>query len=259
MEMIRVAPPQRVRPAGIPIITKMDLETNVTAAKTIAIVEDEVDQLRNCADALSARGYQVQTYSSRAEALRGFERKLPDMAILDIVLGDDHEGGYEVCRHLLRRQHDLPVIFLSALSDDIHQVAGLKMGAWDYQTKPVSFVILAEKVSTLFRLRDRGPASDSSSLLRLGDLTVDEDGVEARWKGERLDLTLTEFRVLVALAHRAGRVATYESLMESSLEAIVTRNTVNTHIMRLRKKLQAIDSGFASIRNEYGLGYRWVD
>ena len=229
------------------------------SARTIAIVEDDPDQLRNCADALESFGYRTEGYGSRAEALRGFDRRLPDLAVLDIMLGEDRDGGYELCRELVRRRPDLPVIFLSALDDVVSQVAGLKLGAWDYQTKPVSFRYLGEKNATLFRIHDRDPAAAPAAPIRVGSLSVDEEAVEARWKGTPLPLTLTEFRILAALARHPGRVATYEFLMESTLEAVVTRNTINTHVTRLRRKLREADTGFASIRNEYGLGYRWVE
>ncbi len=124
----------------------------------------------------------------------------------------------------------------------------------------MSLRFLAEKVAILLRLAGKAARSDpGDSLRRVGELALDGSRMRVHWQDRALELTLTEFRILEALVTRPGHVASYEQLMESAKQGIVTRNTVNTHIMRLRKKLQAIDSGFASIKNEYGLGYRWVD
>lgn len=227
---------------------------------TIALVEDDPDQRENCSDALAAHGYRVTAYAAREEAIAGFDRDPPDLSILDVILGDEVNGGFDLCRDLLARVPDHPVIFLTTRVDEISQVSGLTLGAWDYLSKPVSLRVLAEKVATLLRLAEgRAAREPVESIVAVGDLTLDGDRMQVRWRGRRLDLTLTEFRVLEALVRRPGRVATYEALMESAQQGVVTRNTVNTHILHLRKKLKAVDPEFDRIANEYALGYRWVD
>lgn len=229
-------------------------------SQRIALVEDEPDQRANCADALRARGYRVDASPGRREALESFDRSQPDLTILDVILGDEVNGGFDLCRDLLARVPDHPVIFLTTRADEISQVSGLTLGAWDYLSKPVSLRVLAEKVATLLRLAERRvePAG-GECIHRVGDLSLDESRMCVRWRDAALDLTLTEFRILEALVRRPGRVATYEQLMESAKQGVVTRNTVNTHVLHLRKKFRALDPGFDRIGNEYALGYRWRD
>src|SRR5210317_821280 len=106
--------------------------------KTIAIVEDDPDQRENYRDAITKKGYLVRAYGSRAEALAGFEQALPDLAILDIILGDEIDAGFELCRDLLARRPSLPVLFLTERIDEIDKISGLRLGAWDYLPKPIS-------------------------------------------------------------------------------------------------------------------------
>jgi two-component system OmpR family response regulator len=229
-------------------------------SRCIALVEDEPDQRANCADALRGHGYRVDLYAGRAEALRGFERVRPDLTILDVILGDEPRGGFDLCRDLLARAPDHPVIFLTTRVDEISQVSGLTLGAWDYLSKPISLRVLVEKVATLLRLADgRAGASPRGEIRRVGPLRLDEGRMCVRWREQALDLTLTEFRILDALVRRPGHVATYEQLMESAKQGVVTRNTVNTHVLHLRRKFKAVDPDFDRIANEYALGYRWRD
>lgn len=224
----------------------------------IALVEDEPDQRANSADALRGRGYQVSAYASRAEALVAFDRRPPDLTILDVILGDEVNGGFDLCRDLLARVPDHPVIFLTTRVDEISQVSGLTLGAWDYLAKPVSLRVLGEKVATLLRLAaGRAQPAEADRVQRVGALTLDEGRMCVRWRDAALDLTLTEFRVLEALVRRPGRVVTYEQLMESAQQGVVSRNTVNTHVLHLRKKFKVLDAAFDRIGNEYALGYRW--
>lgn len=235
--------------------------------KTIAIVEDDPDQLHNYRDALIRRGYQVQTYSGRRQALAAFEQALPDMAILDIMLGEDFDGGFDLCRELLRRDPDLPVIFLTSRADDIDRISGLRMGAWDYQSKPVSLSYLAERVGSLFRILDRGSngaaghaddGDEPQSVRQLGDLRLDEQRIEVSWRDRLLGLTYTEFRLLQAIVDGSeGRGASYQQLVDATRQGVVENNTINTHVLHLRRKFRKLDSEFDCIRSVYGYGYRW--
>ena len=101
-------------------------------AKSIAIVEDDPDQRANYRDAITKKGYAVTAYASRSSALAGFERELPDLVILDIILGDEVDAGFQLCRDLLARAPSLPVIFLTERIDEIDKISGLRLGAWDY-------------------------------------------------------------------------------------------------------------------------------
>ena len=123
-------------------------------AKHIVIVEDDPDQRSNYADAITNKGYQVSAYGSREEALAGFDQALPDLAILDIILGDEVDAGFQLCRELLARSPSLPVIFLTERINEIDKISGLRLGAWDYLPKPISLEYLAERISALLRINE---------------------------------------------------------------------------------------------------------
>jgi DNA-binding response OmpR family regulator len=121
-------------------------------------------------------------------------------------------------------------------------------------------LLLAKKIETLLRVAHlRGTSPEIEEVVTVGDLVLDERRMEVSWKEAPLSLTLTEFRILEALASRPGMVATYNDLMEAAEQGVVNRNTVNTHIRNLRKKIQLVDPEFHHIANEYALGYRWVE
>jgi two-component system OmpR family response regulator len=194
--------------------------------KTIAVVEDEADQRDNYVDALSRQGYRVQALSGRDEALAAFSTELPDMAILDIMLGEDMDGGFDLCRELLLRNPELPIIFLTSRADDIDRISGLRMGAWDYQAKPVSLSYLAERVGSLFRIMEMKACATHSAHV-VGDLVLDEQRLEVRWQGQLLALTYTEFRLLQAIVDRSeGRGASYQELADATRQGVVENNTI---------------------------------
>ena len=227
---------------------------------TIAIVEDDPDQRENCADALTRRGYQVVAYGSRTEAQAAFDKNLPDLAILDIMLGDEQDAGFDLCRYLLARKPNLPIIFLTSRNDDLDRISGLRLGAWDYQTKPVSLGFLAERVSSLFRLQnihqENGKVTDAS---KIGDLTLDSERMQVAWQEQPLVLTFTEYSVLQELINKKDiRGASYDELSEATRQGVVENNTINTHILHLRNKFRAIDKDFDCIKSVYGFGYKWI-
>jgi two-component system, OmpR family, response regulator len=230
-------------------------------AKTIAIVEDDPDQRANYADAITKKGYRVFAFASRQEALAGFDEALPDLVILDIILGEEVDAGFQLCRDLLARSPSLPVIFLTERINEIDKISGLRLGAWDYLAKPISLDYLAERISSLLRINEvraeQGETRLSASARRIGDLTLDQDALLASWKGQRLDLSGTEFRMLAKLVRAPGHAVSYETLMNATMQSLVTNNTINTHMRNIRKKFEKIDKDFSAIKSEYGYGYRW--
>jgi two-component system OmpR family response regulator len=229
-------------------------------AKRIAIVEDDPDQRANYADAISKKGYTVNAYGSRSEALSGFDAELPDLVILDIILGEEIDAGFQLCRELLSREANLPVIFLTERIDEIDKISGLRLGAWDYLPKPISLDYLAERISSLLRIneaRDTPGAQRQSNAKTIGDLSLDQDALLVSWKGERIDLSGTEVRMLAKLVRVPGNAVSYETLMNATMQSLVTNNTINTHMRNIRKKFEKLDSNFACIKSEYGFGYRW--
>ncbi|WP_196138268.1 proteobacterial dedicated sortase system response regulator [Aliikangiella sp. G2MR2-5] len=227
-------------------------------AKRIALVEDEKAIRDNYATSLRKQGYEVITYSSKPEALKGFETRLPDLAILDVGLQDEPEGGFELCRYLRAQSTTLPIIFLTALDSEFDTISGLRLGADDYLTKDISLAQVLVRISTLFRRVDAMKATEAfeEELIEVSKLKLDINRFVASWSEQPLDITLTEFWILHALVKRPGHVKNRDQLMEAA-KAVVDDSTVTSHIKRLRKKFVALDETFDRIETVYGMGYRW--
>jgi len=228
-------------------------------AKTIAIVEDDPDQRSNYVDAITKKGYDVVAYSSREEALAGFERELPDLAVLDIILGDEVDAGFELCRDLLAKSPSMPVIFLTERITEIDKISGLRLGAWDYLPKPISLNYLAERISSLLRINAARieAGNNTSSAKIVGDMSIDQEALLVSWKEQPINLSGTEFRMLAKLVRVPGHAVSYDTLMNATMQSLVTNNTINTHMRNIRKKFEGIDPEFDGIKSEYGYGYRW--
>ena len=176
-------------------------------AKKIAIVEDDPDQRLNYSDAIAKKGYEVASHANRLEAIRAFDLELPDLAILDIILEDEIDGGFQLCRELLQRAPDLPIIFLTERIDEIDKISGLRLGAWDYLPKPISLDYLAERITSLLRISEaRGSleTKDKTTGRKIGELTLDQDALIVTWRNQRIDLSGTEFRMLAKLVRIPG-------------------------------------------------------
>jgi two-component system OmpR family response regulator len=223
----------------------------------IAIVEDEPAIRANYTDAFRAQGYEVAAFAGRAEALTAFRVRLPDLAVLDIGLGDDPDGGFALCRELRASSQTLPIIFLTARDSDFDTVAGLRMGADDYVTKSVSLPHLLARVSALFRRAEvaRVPPQSEDVLVR-ESLSIDLKRFTVAWRGRSVELTLTEFWMVHALAMFPGHVKNREQLMGEA-HVVVDDSTITSHIKRIRRKFAAVDPGFDRIDTVYGMGYRW--
>jgi len=227
-------------------------------SQRIAVVEDDPDQRENYIDALSNHGYEVSGYANRPEASRAFQARLPDLAILDIMLDDEMDGGFDLCRELRALSPNLPIIFLTSRDSDMDRVSALRLDAWDYLTKPVNLQYLAVRVSSLFRIVNalRSPRAEQNMLAR-GHLTIDLDGMTVSWRGTPVSLTLTEVWIVELLARRPGQVKSYDAIMQSTRQGYVEKNSINTYIRRIRRKFCAVEEGFDCIETVFGLGYRW--
>jgi len=226
-------------------------------SKKIAIVEDEPAIRENYTDTLRRQGYEVEGYATRVKALDAFRKHLPDLAILDIGLAGDPDGGYELCRELRALSPTLPIIFLTARDSDIDTVTGLRLGADDYLTKDISLPHLTARIAALFRRIEvlrQPPVQDQT--VDCGDLHIDQDRLTVTWQGKAVELTVTEFWIITALARRPGHVKTREQLMDEA-NIVVDSMTISTHIKRIRRKFHAIDPEFNAIDAVYGMGYRW--
>ncbi|HET9761969.1 MAG TPA: proteobacterial dedicated sortase system response regulator [Casimicrobiaceae bacterium] len=226
-------------------------------SRRIAIVEDEPAIRENYADVLRKHGYEVAGYARRADALAAFRTRLPDLAIVDIGLSDDIDGGFALCRDLRALSAGVPIIFLSARDSDFDVVAGLRLGADDYLTKDVSLPQLLARIAALFRRSDLANSpSGSEEIVERGRLALDLKRLTAHWAGTRVDLTLTEFWMVHALARFPGHVKDRDALMREA-EIVVGDSTITSHVKRIRKKFLALDAGFDCIETVYGMGYRW--
>jgi two-component system, OmpR family, response regulator len=228
-------------------------------SRRIAIVEDEPAIRANYADVLRRHGYEVAAYADRAAAMAAFRTRLPDLALIDIGLADDVDGGFALCRELRALSTSLPIVFLSARDSDFDIVAGLRLGADDYVTKDVSLPHLTARIAALFRRSDllAAPAAAEDVLVR-GPLALDLKRLSVEWTGRRVDLTLTEFWMVHALARHPGHVKDRDSLMRDA-RIVVDDATITSHVKRIRKKFVAVDPAFDRIDTVYGMGYRWKE
>lgn len=230
-------------------------------ARHIAIVEDEIALAHNYRDAFTRQGFSVSLYHSRRDALDAFARALPDLAIIDVGLGDDIEGGFELCRDLRARAPALPIIFLTARDSEFDVVSGLRLGADDYLTKDISQAHMLARVVALFRRVDalRNPAApEREEILERGPLRLNMDRMSAHWGDQSLDLTITELWIVYALAKHPGHVKNRQQLMDAA-NVVLDDNTITSHIKRIRKKFLRLDPAFDAVQTAYGMGYRWDD
>jgi two-component system, OmpR family, response regulator len=229
----------------------------MTASRLVAVVEDEAAIRDNYIAALRRQGYRVSGFASRQDALTSFRDRLPDLVIIDINLGAEVEGGFELCRDLRARSARLPIIFLTARESELDAVSGLRLGADDYLTKTISIDHLLARVATLFRRIDVLSSEDGASEpLTRGDLVLDRDRMSAMWKDQPVGLTLTEFWVVHALAQHPGHMRNREQLMKAA-NTVMDDSSVTSQIKRIRAKFTAVDPDFNAIETVYGMGYRW--
>jgi two-component system OmpR family response regulator len=229
--------------------------------QTIAIVEDDADQRRYYADALRAQDYNVREYEDRQQAIAAFDSALPDLAILDIALKSEVGGGYEICRYLKQRDAGLPIIFLTSRGDELDKIYGLQLGAWDYQTKPVSLEYLIVRIESFFQIKQSTSDANSNDsgndhYVKTGDLNINLKSMQCFWKQKEINLTPTEFSILAAMVETDEAVS-IDALIKATRQGVVEDNTINTHILHIRKKFKKIDADFHCIKTRYGFGYQW--
>ncbi len=229
---------------------------------TIALVDDDRNILTSLRMALESEGYNTQTYNDGASALDGLTGSPPDLAILDIKM--PRMDGMELLRRL-RQVTEMPVIFLTSKDEEIDELFGLKMGADDYIRKPFSQRLLVERVKAVLRRAQPREAAaaggDTAKILERGKLKLDSERHTCEWDGKNVTLTVTEFLILQALAHRPGVVKSRDALMDAAYDdqVYVDDRTIDSHIKRLRKKFKQVDDSFDVIETLYGVGYRFKE
>ncbi|MBE0681636.1 MAG: response regulator transcription factor [Anaerolineales bacterium] len=220
----------------------------------ILVVDDEPKVARLARDYLEKNGFRVLTAGDGQSALTMARREKPDLIILDLML--PQLDGREVCR-ILRRESDVPIIMLTALSEEIDQVTGLEIGADDYISKPFSVRALVARVRALLR-RTRGGVR-APSIIRIAGLVVDSEKYSITFNGNPIKLTPNEFKLLYLLASRPGQTLTREQLLDDLHGAASSIDrSVDSHIKNLRKKLESA-SGESMIETVYGIGYRFLN
>ena len=222
----------------------------------ILVVDDEPEAVELIEFNLNQAGFAVISAADGAEALNKARGTAPDLVVLDVMLPEI--TGLEVCK-MLRRDPitaAVPIIMLTAKAAEIDRVLGLELGADDYLTKPFSPRELVLRVKKLLL---RGQSSgEEKSVFKFGDLLIDNPRHIVSWKGKSIGLTATEFKLLVTLARRRGRVQSREQLLRDVWEYnnLVDTRTVDTHMRRLREKLGAAAKFLDTIR---GVGYRFIE
>src|SRR3990172_52139 len=220
----------------------------------ILIVDDEAKIVRLARDYLEKNGFRVIAASDGQSALTTARRERPDLIVLDLMLpGMD---GREVCR-ILRRESDVPIIMLTALSEEVDQVTGLELGADDYITKPFSPRALVARVRAMLRRVHGGVKTPA--IIRAGALEIDAEKYIVSLNGRQVHFTPNEFKLLYRLASRPGQTLTREQLLDDLRGAASSIDrSVDSHIKNLRRKLEA-ESKDQIIETVYGIGYRFID
>lgn len=226
-------------------------------SRTIAIVEDEPAIRANYAEALRRYGYAVSAYDNRIDALAAFAQRLPDLVLIDVGLGEEIEGGFDLCRDLRARSPSLPILFLTARDSDLDVISGLRLGADDYLSKAISLPQLTARVQALFRRLDAlGAPGAKESVFTLRGLKLELERMRVTWTNVEVALTVTEFWMVHALVRHPGHVKSRDQLMREA-QVVVDDATVTSHVKRIRRKFEALDVGFDEIETMHGAGYRW--
>jgi two-component system OmpR family response regulator len=219
----------------------------------VLVVDDEPNIRELVQVALRFHGCTVTTAAGGAEALRQAEALRPDLIVLDVVMpGMD---GFEVCRRLRAAGNEVPVIFLTARDTSSDTVTGLTLGGDDYVTKPFSVEALVARVRAVLRRASRPAAGGDDSVLRAGDLELDESRWSVRRAGVPVELSPTEFRLLAFLMRHQGRVLTRSQLLENvwGWDYAGQSQIVETYVSYLRRKLDPL--GPPLIHTQRGVGY----
>ncbi len=220
-------------------------------ANRVLVVEDEPDLSELLAINLRGEGYEVEQARDGGEALQAVERERPDLILLDLMM--PRLSGQQVAERLKQTPSTstIPIIMLTAMSDELDELKGLELGADDYITKPFSMSVVLARVGAVLRRAGKGAESKP---LTLGPLSIDEQIHLATLEGEAMKLTLTEFRLLAALVGAGGKVLSRRALISSAmgLGVTVTHRTIDVHMTSIRKKLGRHAPMVQTIR---GVGY----
>jgi len=227
------------------------------AVKTILVVDDEPEIVRLVRDYLEHSGFTVVTASDGPAALQTARTRRPDLVVLD--LGLPGLDGLDVTREL-RRNGTVPIVMLTARGDESDKLVGLELGADDYLTKPFSPKELVARVRAVLRRTES--AAHHAAVVRVGgDITLDADRMEVTVAGRRVELTSTEFDLLMTMARQPGRVFTRAQLLDAIHGVAVDsyERAVDAHIKNIRRKIEPDPHAPRYLTTVFGVGYRIAD
>ena len=222
----------------------------------VLVVEDDPAILRGLADNLTFEGYEVCTAIDGDSGYRAYANQHPNLIVLDLML--PRMSGLELCRKLRSEGAQIPILMLTAKSEESDRVLGLDLGADDYVTKPFSLRELLARVRAL--LRRAQPDAQLPDELRFGNVEIDFLRFEARRNGKPVEMTRKEYAILRLLASRSGRAVTRDELLNEvwGYEVYPVSRTVDNHVAGLRAKLEHDPARPQYIRTVHGIGYKFV-
>jgi DNA-binding response OmpR family regulator len=225
--------------------------------RSILVVDDEPEIVRLVRDYLERAGFHVDTATTGEAALRSARRQRPDLVILDLSLPD--LDGLDVARSL-RSEGDVPILMLTARTEEADRVAGLELGADDYVVKPFSPREIVARVRAILRRSDSARAG--GAMVRVGDaITLDVPRMEAIVDGRRVELTATEFELLVHMARQPGRVFTRAQLLDAVHGVAVEsyERAIDAHVKNIRRKIETDPRAPRHLQTVFGVGYRLAE
>jgi DNA-binding response OmpR family regulator len=222
---------------------------------TILVVDDEPDLVELIAYNLSQQGHTVISAGNGVEAIELAKSRQPDLVVLDVMMPE--LNGIEVARRLRSQTEtaSLPIIMLTAKTDEVHEIEGLDAGADDYVTKPFSMQVLVARIEAMARRTGGSSSSGRETVISLGAVNIDLDEHQVSVDERPISLTITEFRLLSTLFSNEGKVMTRPALISSAIGpgVTVTERTIDVHVTALRKKIAPYSGMISTVR---GVGYR---
>jgi len=225
--------------------------------KLIAIVDDEPDIVELVTFHFKKAGFRVEGFFDAEGFFEYLDTHIPDLIVLDLMLPDT--DGFEICKYLKKKDEFamIPIIMLTARTEEVDKVVGLELGADDYVTKPFSTKELVARVKAVLRRQEKKAATEK---IHIGDMVViDLEKYEVTVEGNKIELTPTEFRILRLLSSKKGRVFTRSQILDylwGQDKAVVSDRTIDVHIKNLREKM---GKAAEFIRNVRGIGYKLAE
>jgi DNA-binding response OmpR family regulator len=225
----------------------------------ILLIDDDASLLDALSLAFEDAGHDVLTAADGQRGLEIVKKEKPDAVISDVNM--PALDGFSLCRKLREGGDHVPLVLLTSRDDEIDEALGLELGADDYVAKPFSTRVLLARVAALLRRDAMRAAHETERAVAKGALELFPERLEVRYAGKPVTVTVTEFRLLEALASRAGFVLSRDRLLEivRGDESVVAERIIDTYVRRLRRKIEAIDPAFDRIETVIGAGYRWKD